>query len=518
MSSAGGPPGPDQPGRQPLPPELSPRRGRRPAPPPGAPAAAVVPGPRRRRGRWARFGSALAVVLSLLVLATSAAAYGYYRQLNGNITRADVFGAIRGHRPAKANGGAQNILVVGSDSRNGATPQQLQEANTTNDGGGINTDTIILLHIPAGQGQVTMISFPRDSWVAIPGHHMGKINSAYQSGESDQKGGGPALLVRTVEDLSGVRIDHFVEVNFFQFIDISNAVGGVQVCLTQPANDSHTNLHLPAGVSTIQGPTALSFVRQRYGLPNGDFSRIQRQQRFASALVHKAKSIRNPATLNALLQQATKSLTVDSGESAQDLVKLAERLRNVDPANIHFATIPTVDHGANHTPPGYSQAINYVTVDPAAVHDFLGNIIAGRDPNAAAPQPADSASPVPADQVHVDVRNGSGVAGRASSARRELTPYGFVVDSVGNAQQTSHTTIRYARDQAGAAKELSKAVRGARLVEDDGLGTAVQLIVGSDGATITDPSAPATPATGAPASPSAPPAGRGTAADSDCGP
>ncbi|HEV7209723.1 MAG TPA: LCP family protein [Mycobacteriales bacterium] len=501
------------PGRLPLPPELSPRRRGK---------SASAPRVARRRSPWGRMVSGTAVLLSVVVLATSAFAYGYFRQLNGNINRANVFSAIQGHRPAKISDGAQNILLVGSDSRVGATAAQLAAANTTQDGGGTNTDTLILLHIPAGNGQVTMVSFPRDSWVAIPGHNMFKINAAYQDGESAHKGGGPALLVQTIENLAGIRIDHYIQVNFFQFIDITNAIGGVQVCLTQPAKEKDSGINLPAGVQTIKGSQALAFVRQRKGLAGGDFSRIQRQQRFASAVVHKAKSIRNPATLNALLQQVTQSLTVDSGESAQNLLALANRLKNVDPANIHFTTIPTVDHGANHLPPGYQSEINYVTVDPAAVQQFMANIEAGRDPNAPASQPVDTASPVAPGQVHVQVLNGSGVAGKAGSTRDALTPFGFVVDSIGNAPATDQTTIRYGSAEAGAAHELSKAVRGAKLVPDASLGSTVELVVGASGGSVSDPAS--TPPSTAPSSsppPSTSPApsgGGGTAAGPVCGP
>jgi len=499
------------PGRLPLPPELSPRR-----------RGTSVPTSRVGRSAWARIVSAIAGLLSVFVLATSALAYGYLHQLNGNITRANVFDTIGGQRPAKVSNGTQNILLVGSDNRTGATKAQLAAANTTQDGGGVNTDTLILLHIPAGNGQVTMVSFPRDSWVAIPGHHMFKINGAFQEGESAHKGGGPALLVQTVENLAGIRIDHYIQVNFFQFIDITNALGGVQVCLSQPAKDGYSGINLPAGVQRINGAQALAFVRQRHGLAGADFSRIQRQQRFASAVVQKAKSIRNPTTLNDLLQQVTQSLTVDSGESAQDLLALGNRLKNVNPASIHFTTIPTLDQGANHLPPGYRTEINYVTVDPAAVQRFMANVAAGRDPNAAPAAPLDTASPVPPTQVRIQVRNGSGVAGKAGTTRDALTPFGFVVDSIGNAPGTAQTTIRYGNSQAGAAKELSKAVRGAELVPDASLGATLELVIGKSGGTVSDPaaSAPVTsPKPSAPA-PSASPSPSGAPSTSGpvCGP
>ncbi len=492
------PTGASEPGRLPLPPQLSPR-GRR--------AARA----QRSRGRRAtRYASWVAVTASALVLVLSGAAYAYYVHLNGNISRESVFDRIKGHRPAAARDGAENILVVGDDSRVGETAAELRAESTTDDGGSNNTDTIIILHLAPNNGPATLISIPRDSFVPIPGHGTFKINSAYADGESKAKGDGPALLTQTVENLSGLHIDHFISVGLGQFINISNAIGGVKVCVVNPslragyikngnnqfvripsrdvggAFDPYSGISLSPGVSTISGSQALAFVRQRHGLPDGDIDRIKRQQRFITAIVAKAKGERNPATINAVLEKVTKSLTVDSGLSLIGLAQLGDRLKNLQPADIRFATVPVANIGAM-TPSG----VSYVQLDMPKLATFFANVKAERDPNAAAPTPA--VTPVPPADVHLSVLNGSGVGGGAGRARTALQQYGFVVASVGNASRTSTTEIRYNAADASAAQELGRAVPSATLVPDSSVPAGgVELVLGSNYAGVQDPAAAAT--------------------------
>lgn len=467
-------------GRLPLPSHLSPRR---PTGVSGEPSARRP----RRVPRWIAWTAGSLVVV---LLAVAGLGFAYYEKLNGNVHRVDALPKAAAH-PAKAKDGGENILLVGSDSRVGATPAELAEANTTDDGGGVNTDTIIVIHLAPNDGPVTMISFPRDSFVPIPGHGTFKINSAYADGEAAHKGGGPALLSQTIENLTGLHLDHYIEVNFFQFINISNAIGGVQVCLTAPAKDSYSGIDLPAGDSTIEGKQALAFVRQRHGLPEGDIDRIKRQQRFATALVKKAESIHNPLTINALLEQATKSLTVDKGESGLDLIKLGNRLRAVKPANIRFVTVPVKNSNA-YERNSLGQNVSYVQLDNPAMATFFANIKAERDPYAApvatsTPTPSTGASAISPSEVFVEVLNGRRASGAAGLARQELTSYGYTVTAIADAPSTASTTIRYGSGEAGAAAALAKAVPGAELVADDSLGTTVELILGQDGQRVSDP-------------------------------
>lgn len=445
-----------------------------------------------------RYASWVSVVASALVLILSGAAFTYYQHLNGNIHRISVFSQISGHRPAEAADGAENILVVGDDSRVGETPAELALEHTQQDGGGTNTDTIIVMHLAPNNGPATLISFPRDSYVPIPGHGVFKINSAYADGEADHKGGGPALLTQTIENLSGLHIDHFISVGLGQFITIANAIGGVQVCVTTPggAHDKNSGVDLPYGVSTISGSQALAFVRQRDGLPQGDIDRIKRQQRFITAVVQKAKNERNPATINAVLEKVTSSLTVDSGLSGIGLAKLANRLKDLSPADIRFVTIPTANIDAT-SPTG----VSYVQLDTTKLATFFANIKAERDPYAPAPSPVSGATALSPAETHVIVDNGSGAGGLASRTRTALEGYGFVVDSIGTVSGQS-TSIRYNPADAGAAKELALAVPSATVTEDSSVTPgAVVLTLGSSDVTIQSPTT--TPPTSSAPSPSA---------------
>ncbi|HEX7353795.1 MAG TPA: LCP family protein [Mycobacteriales bacterium] len=471
-------PGGSEPGRLPLPPELSPR-GRR-------SSATVVPR-RPRRRRIVRYASWVSVTASVLVLVLSGAAFAYYQHLNGNIHRIDVFDRIGGHRPAEAQDGAENILVVGDDSRVGETKQELALEHTTQDGGGTNTDTIIVVHLAPNDGPATLISFPRDSYVPIPGHGTFKINSAYADGEADHKGGGPALLTQTIENLSGLHIDHFISVGLGQFINIANAIGGVKVCISTPggAHEKDSGIDLPQGVSTISGSQALAFVRQRHGLPEGDIDRIKRQQRFITAVVQKAKGERNPATINTVLEKVTSSLTVDSGLSGIALAKLANRLKDLSPADVRFVTVPTSNIDATS-----ATGVSYVQLDTAKLPTFFANIKAERDPFAPAPSPLSGVTALSPSETHVIVENGSGANGLASETRTRLEGYGFVVDSIGTVSDQS-TSIRYNPADAAAAKALSLAVPSATLTADRSVRAgAVVLTMGSSDVTVQNPSSP----------------------------
>jgi len=481
----------DQPefGRLPLPSGLSPRSNRR-------PTFGVRP-PRRSH----RLLTVVAATLSFVVLATSAFGFGYYQKLNGNIHRVKVFGyTAEKDRPDKVNASAENILLVGSDTRDDLTDAEISEIGTERDGGSINTDTIMLMHI-SPTNAVTIVSFPRDSFVAIPGHGTFKINSAYADGEAEQKGGGPAKLTQTVENLSGVHIDHYMQVDFKQFISISNAIGGVTVCISnngKGAHDSFSGIDLPDGYSTIKGAQALAFVRQRHGLPQGDIDRIDRQRRFLTAMIKQVKTIRDPATFNTLLQKVTSSLTVDQGLSGKNLIDLANRLKNTDLGSINFAPVPIANSNASTTING--QNVSYVKLDMAALPAFFAPIINDTGATASATPTASPTPTVNPSAVNVQVLNGRGTTGAATTASTTLKGYGFVVSSTGNADRTATTTIRYGATQTSAAATLAKFIPGAKLVADPTLTTSIVLTLGTDNLSITNPAAVPTtlPSTSAP--------------------
>lgn len=489
-----------------LPPHLDPRR----VPPPPA---------RSSSRRWARVLAWIAVVASVSILLGATAAWYAVNTYDGNIRRIEAFLPGR-DRPADADGHAQNILLVGVDDRSDATDAELRQLRTTRNDGAALTDTMILLHIPPRRDHAVLVSFPRDSWVQIPGHGYGKLNSAYVLGGGGERGA--QLLTQSLESLTGVRIDHYVQVDLLGFLRITNAIGGVEVCLKHPAKDHFSGVDLPAGRQTISGSDALAFVRQRHGLPRGDLDRIARQQAFLGAVVRKVTSagvLLNPFKLTALLDATTSALTVDAGLGPQGLRSLAFQMRQVAAGDVEFRTIPVSDIAA------YREGQNVVLLDRAELPGFFRSL--SDEPVAASPATPSPTVAVPPSEIRVRVLNGTGRAGLGRSAAAALTDAGFQVpDAATNAPSGDNptTVVRYGPDKADSARTLAAAVPGAVLEEDNTLGRTLVLVIGDNFAgvgpapgapTRQSPSEAAPPAAAASAPPTlAPPAH--TAADADC--
>jgi LCP family protein required for cell wall assembly len=331
---------------------------------------------------------------SLAALVTSGWAWATWTNFQGNITRVT---AIAPHQPGptakkSADGGAaQNILIVGNDDRDTATDAELKDLGTTRDGGSLNTDTMMVMHLPAGGAKATVFAIPRDSYVDIPGHGMNKINAAYALGVSDghgDKAAGARLAVQVVQNLTGLTIDHFVQVDLIGFYRISLAIGGIQVNMCRAVKEPNSGIDLPAGPSTIEGKQALAFVRQRYDFPDGlgDLDRIKRQQYFLSAVFRKISSagvLLNPIKLHNLLNAVSASLTMDQ---TLDPLTLAEQMQDLTASNLTFTTIPW-DGFDNTTPVGA-----VVLVNPTEVHARVTQLL---DPNPppTGTQPAGPATP-----------------------------------------------------------------------------------------------------------------------------
>jgi LCP family protein required for cell wall assembly len=220
-------------------------------------------------------------------------------------------------RPAAGRG--TNWLIVGSDSRQGLTPEQQQDLATGGDVGSSRTDTILLVHVPAFRSSTpaTLVSIPRDSYVPIPGHGRDKINAAFAMG-------GAPLLTQTAEHATGLRLDHYVEIGFGGFAGLVDALGGVTVCPTAPINDPLAGINLPAGCQKVDGRDALGFVRSR-DTPRADLDRMANQRRFLSALLHRVTSPAvwlNPLRWYPVPRAAADAMTVDSGDRVWDLARL----------------------------------------------------------------------------------------------------------------------------------------------------------------------------------------------------
>ncbi|MFC4495962.1 LCP family protein [Streptomyces ovatisporus] len=300
------------------------------------------PGSRPRR-RWLRWA---ALSTSLAVLGAAGAGWTLYEKLDDNI-RTDVGTAkelkrYAAERPVAPAGEAKNILLLGSDSRDGSNSAY------GHDEGSPRSDTAILLHLSADRRRATGVSLPRDLMVDLPacrqadGSHIepqfAQFNWAFQFG-------GAACAIRTVEKLTGVRIDHHLVVDFAGFKSLVDTVGGVDVCLPGAVRDRDSKLDLPAGRQTLGGEDALSFVRARHGLGNGsDTDRMHRQQQFLGSLVKKVRSngvLLNPAKLYPVVHSATSALTADEGlDSLGELYELVRGARDIPEDQVRFLTVP----------------------------------------------------------------------------------------------------------------------------------------------------------------------------------
>ncbi|WP_077798435.1 LCP family protein [Streptomyces sp. JHA26] len=299
---------------------------------------------RRRRRRWVRAG---ALAAGALVLAAAGAGWVVYAELDGNITAdgeaARELARYEEERPTSLVKDAQNLLLIGSDSRAGDGNRAYGR-----DPGTERSDTTILLHLAAGRHSATAVSLPRDLMVDVPGC-LGRdgtrteptstmLNYAFEKG-------GSACAIRTVEKLTGIRIDHHVVVDFSGFKKMVDAVDGVEICLTEPIHDKAARLRLPAGRVKLNGEQALGYVRARKSLGDGsDTDRMDRQQRFLGALVDKVRGngvLLNPVKLDPVLDAATSSLTTDpSLASLRGLYAFVRGLRDIPTERVQFLTVP----------------------------------------------------------------------------------------------------------------------------------------------------------------------------------
>ncbi|GHB19520.1 transcriptional regulator [Streptomyces viridiviolaceus] len=311
------------------------RRARRAAPPGGGRRA------QRGRRRWGRI-----VLLAFLVLLLAAGGTGYwlYNGLNGNIDGVDLNKALGDDRPEKLPTSGQNLLVLGSDSRAGDNASL-----GTGQVSGARSDTALVVHIPEGRKQAVAISIPRDTLVtrpectksdgsALPEAKRVMFNSVYSLA-------GPACVVKTVEKMSGVRMDHYMEIDFAGFKGLVDAIGGVTVTVDEPIKDSSSGLDLSAGTHTLDGTQSLAFVRTRHGVGDGsDLGRIGLQQQFLIALLSEVKRqdlLGSPTKTYKIADTLTSALTTDSElASLTSLADFARSMNGVDPATMETIMLP----------------------------------------------------------------------------------------------------------------------------------------------------------------------------------
>ncbi|WP_237404704.1 LCP family protein [Actinacidiphila reveromycinica] len=391
----------------------------------------------RRRFKWLK---ALAISTSVLVLAGAGGIWYVYQHLNGNITTDTVteneLKAQASQRPPEGPASTENILLIGSDSRSGGNDKYGQDTGTQ------RSDTTILLHLSADRTNATAVSIPRDLMVHVP--TCTKSDGSTISPKFEQfnwafEFGGAACTIRAVEELTGVRVDHHLIVDFSGFKSMVDAVGGVEVCTPEAIHDTDSHLDLSAGKHKLDGEQALGYVRVRHGIGDGsDTERIGRQQDFLASLIKKVQSngvLLNPGKVYPLLNAATKSLTADPGlDSLSDLYSLAQRLQKIPAGAIHFVTAPVEPYVADHNRDQLVQP-DAESLFAAVRADQQVRVSSGDDSSSSSKDSggsggSDSASPSPSDTSPSDTPDPtatgspSGTPSGSSSATPSDTPSG----------------------------------------------------------------------------------------------
>ncbi|MFF8592740.1 LCP family protein [Streptomyces sp. NPDC015220] len=467
--------------RSPRPPAPPSRRGPRqtlaPARPDRMPYAPVP----RRRPRWAMRA---ATTLSVVVLASAGIGHAVVSSLDAEIGRVDPFRDMKNRPPA---GHGMNVLLVGTDGRDRISERERRAYRL----GGQPchcTDTMMIVHLSQDRERASVVSLPRDSYVELPAHvdrltgkqhgpHPVKLNAAYAEG-------GPNLAVRTVEDMTRLKMDHYLEVDFTTFMRTVDVLGGVQLCTAAPLKDSYTGLDLPAGPHTLSGGQALQYVRSRHVDGASDFGRMQRQQRFLAALLERATSSRvllNPLKFRDVTRAVLGSVRADKGFHTDELLDLGRAMRNFSPSSSEFTTVPVAQ--AAFPVKGLGSTVKW---DPARAEQLFRALredrpLAVRKPSPP-PDPAATVEVAP-QRIRVQVENGTGTVGLGRRVDTALAAAGFgttkaPVDS--RERAVRRTAVLYDPRWDRSARSLAAALPGSELRPVPGQGATLRVIVGAD--------------------------------------
>jgi LCP family protein required for cell wall assembly len=473
--------------------------------------------------------------MALLVITVSGIGHGVVNGVNGAINRVDAFGGMQG-RPDGTKG--TNYLLVGTDGRDGLDPSDKQRYHL----GGAPchcTDTIMLVHLSEDRQRAGVVSIPRDSYVRLPGTSApaptassgasptassgalraagaafsgaspaalngspavtdpllstrpAKINQAYADG-------GPKLTVRPVEQLTGVHIDHYLEVDFTSFMKTVDVIGGVQVCTAQPLKDSYTGLDLPVGTTTLNGGQALQYVRSRHIDGSADLGRMQRQQRFLAQVIHKitrGNTLSDPVALSRIATTALGSVRADQGLGPADLIALAKGMKGLSTGSADFASVPLSD--LDYEVPGIGSTVKW---DSAQAGKLWAAIRADRPLTPPRPKSSQPSSPkakakakakaeveVDPARIRVRVANGTDTSGLAAAAQKALRATGFVTPGLPTtaAHRVPRTVIHYDPRWDRSVKSLAAALPGAELVRVAGQGLVMDVTLGADFSKVT---------------------------------
>lgn len=439
------------------------------------------PAPRRRtRAGWVM---RTVTTVSVVVLACAGIGHAVLTGLDGDIARVDPFKDMK-NRPEAGHG--MNLLLVGTDGRDKVTDEERRRYRL----GGAPchcTDTIMIVHISEDRDRASVVSLPRDSLAETPPHtdhttgrhhraHAVRLNAAYAEG-------GPELTVRTVEHMTKVKIDHYLEVDFISFMKTVDVLGGVEICTDKRLKDPYTGLDLPAGTHRLRGGEALQYVRSRYTDGSSDLGRMQRQQRFMASLVAQTTSsgvLLNPIRLRDLAKAALGSVRADEGLGAGELLDLGRAMRNFSPASSEFTTVPIARVG--HTVKGIGSTVKWDGPKAAALFEAL------REDRPLAPhKERGKGRAVPVDvapqQIRVQVENGTGTDGLGRRVDDQLAATGFRTTKApvnAKTRDVSRTVVAHDPRWDRSAKSLAAALPGSELREVPGQGATLKVIVGAD--------------------------------------
>ncbi|MEU0572697.1 LCP family protein [Nonomuraea sp. NPDC005983] len=399
--------------------------------------------PPRGRKRWLRWVIAIVVIVVLLV---AGVVVGVVVKLS-KVKQEDVSGDLGATRPPKVAGTALNVLVVGSDQRDGKNAKYGHRVS------GERTDTIMLAHVSSKRDNAMVISFPRDSLVQLPAcrakgnlpgqqPHLGMINESFNSG-------GIACTWKTIETLTHIHIDHFVKVDFTGFKSMVDAVGGVEICLPERVDDKKALLHLPAGRQTVNGEQALGYVRARYSLGDGsDIGRIQRQQMFIASMMKKVMSgetLTDPGKLFGFLDAGLSSVTTDADLTLSVMKDLAGSLQGLNAGQIRFITTPW---HYSLTQPGRVE-----WVQPQAGRLF--QIVAG---DRSLQGVKGGQTKMPRSKVQIELRNGTYRSGLGTQVAAGLEQRGYHITKIGDTPRKPYpkTTVLYSPNGETRVPTLTK--------------------------------------------------------------
>ncbi|WP_282703068.1 LCP family protein [Streptomyces sp. CC219B] len=434
---------------------------------------------RRKKPRWAMRA---VTTLSVVVLASAGIGHSVLTGLDADIARVDPFKDMK-NRPRAGHG--MNVLLVGTDGRDRISEEERRRYRL----GGAPchcTDTIMIVHISEDRERASVVSLPRDSYAMTPAHldetsgerhrgHPVKLNAAYAEG-------GPQLTVRTVEAMTKVKIDHYLEVDFTSFMKTVDVLGGVKICTTEPLKDSYTGLDLPPGTHELKGGEALQYVRARHVDGASDLGRMQRQQRFLAALVDRATSsgiLLNPMKFRDITRAVLGSVRADKGFGTDELLDLGRAMRNFSPSSSEFTTVPIGRMG--YAVKGVGSTLKW---DAAKAERLFAALREDKPLSVRRPRGGEAVTvDVAPQQIRVQVENGTATAGLGKRVDAALASTGFRTTRMpvnSESRTVRRTVVAYDPRWDRSAKSLAAALPGSELRAVKGQGATLKVIAGQD--------------------------------------